>query len=255
MQLELLNFPVDRFQRARQHADAVQRELDVLRIEGARAGHVPRRADEIIADLDARFTGYRATMDTLDGLVAQGADHADVLIPVLGDPEERAAAVQAFADLLDEVDAYCESGDQLLTVVTPPELRAFRAWLFAEVIGQLRGAAPSAWTSPEPVTPVAASAHHADGALVVVRESGALDLGDAARLRDALQSAFTASGADVVVDLTEVPFVDSVILSVFVTAHKRFTTDDRSLSFVLSPALLRMFELTGLVGVLDVRTA
>ena len=81
MQLELLNFPVDRFQRALQHAAAVQRELDVLRVEGARAGRLPRRSDEIIADLDARFTGYRATMDMLDGLVAQGTTHADVQIP------------------------------------------------------------------------------------------------------------------------------------------------------------------------------
>jgi anti-anti-sigma factor len=256
VQLELLNFPVDRFQRARQHAEAVQRELDVLRVEGARAGRLPRRRDEIVNDLDTRFTGYRATMELLDGLVAQGTDHADVRIPVLGDPEERATAVQALADLLDEMDAYCEEGDQLLTVVTPPDLRQFRAWLFAEVIGQLRGATPRAWrerdapshTEPPHTLP-------SDGAPLVVRESGALDLGDAARLREELQSAFTASSDDVIVDLTDVEFVDSVILSVLVTAHKRFGGADRSLALLVPPNLLRVFELTGLVGVLDVRVA
>jgi anti-sigma B factor antagonist len=256
VQLELLNFPVDRFQRARQHAAAVQRELDVMRIEGARTGRFPRRSDEIIADLDTRFTGYRATMDILDGLVEQGVDHADVEIPVLGEPEERATAIQALADLLDEIDAYCEVGDQLLTVVTPPDLREFRTWLFAEVIGQLRGASPSPWRAdPErsaaaPVTP-----GRADGETVVVRESGDLDLGNAARVREKLQSAFTASDRDVTVDLTEVEFVDSVILSVFVTAHKRFATRDRTLTFLVPPDLLRLFELTGLVGVLHVRAA
>jgi anti-anti-sigma factor len=255
MQLELLNFPVDRFQRALQHAAAVQRELDVLRVEGARAGRLPRRSDEIIADLDARFTGYRATMDILDGLIAEGTEHADVAIPVLGEPEERADAIQALADLLDEMDAYCESGDQLLTVVTPPDLREFRAWLFAEVIGQLRGAAPAAWRPTDAVAHAPASPAHAHGDAVVVRESGALDLGDAARVREALQTAFTASSADVIVDLTDVAFVDSVILSVFVTAHKRFAAGDRGLAFVVPPDLLRVFELTGLVGVLDVRAA
>ncbi len=90
---------------------------------------------------------------------------------------------------------------------------------------------------------------------LVVRESGALDLSDAARVRAALQSAFTASDADVTVDLTEVEFVDSVILSVFVTAHKRFATGDRKVTFLVPPDLLRVFELTGLVGVLDVRAA
>jgi anti-anti-sigma factor len=89
----------------------------------------------------------------------------------------------------------------------------------------------------------------------VLREAGALDLGDAARLRDALQSAFTASDGDVVVDLTQVEFLDSVILSVFVTVHKRFAASDRTLTFLVPPGLFRLFELTGLVRVLDVRVA
>ena len=256
MQIELLNFPVDRFQQARQHANAVQRELDVLRIEGARAGHVPRNSDEVIADLDARFTGYRSTMDTLDGLVEQGVDHADVQIPVLGDPNERADAVQALADLLDEMDAYCEAGDQLLTLATPPDLREFRAWLFREVIGQMRGASPSPWADDHaPSAAASTAAPRSDLEPVVVRESGSLDLGQAARVREALQSAFTASDADVSLDLTAVDFVDSVMLSVFITAHKRFAASGRHLSFVVPPDLLRVFELTGLVGVLDVRAA
>jgi anti-anti-sigma factor len=256
VQLELLNFPVDRFQHARQHAAALQRELDVLRVKGARAGRLPRHSDEVVADLDARFTGYRTTMDVLDGLVAQGTDHADVLIPVLGDPEERAIAIQEFADVLDEMDAYCEAGDQLLTVVTPPELRAFRTWLFAEVIGQLRGAAPPPWTDTADETAAASATGGAHGGEpVVLRESGALDLAVAERLREALQAAFTESDDDVVLDLTEVEFVDSVILSIIVTAHKRFAASNRRLSLVVPSELHRLFELTGLLGVLDVRLA
>jgi anti-sigma B factor antagonist len=256
MQLELLNFPVGRFQRALEHARAVQRELDVLRVEGARAGHIPRSSDEVITDLDARFTGYRATMDTLDALVEQGAEHADVSIPVLGDPEERAIAIQGLADLLDEVDAYCEGGDQLLTVVTPPDLREFRAWLFAEVIGQLRGAAPSPspWAAADHAVVVAPTPTRRErGEPLVVRESGALDLAAAARVREALQDAYTVDDRDAVVDLTAVDFVDSVILSVFVTAHKRFAAGGRCLSFLVPANLFRFFELTGLVGVLDLR--
>jgi anti-anti-sigma factor len=256
VQIELLNFPVDLFQQARQHANAVQRELDVLRIEGARAGRVPRNSDELVADLDARFTGYRSTMDTLDSLVEQGTDQADVTIPVLGDPNERADAVQALADLLDEMDAYCEAGDQLLTLATPPDLRVFRAWLFGEVIGQMRGASPSPWVSDrEPSAAASAAVPHSDREPVVVRETGSLDLGQAARVRETMQSAFTASDADVSLDLTDVDFVDSVMLSVFITAHKRFAASGRHLSFVVPADLLRVFELTGLVGVLDVRAA
>ena len=272
MDLELLNFPLALFQRAREHAAGVQRELDVLRVEDADVVRVPRRIDDVVADLDTRFTGYRSTMDALDGLVDEGADHADVRIPVVGDAEERAAAVQELAELLDEIDAYCEAGDELLTVVTPPELRDFRAWLFSEVIGQLRGATPSPWvpgrvdgrvegrvdgrtdgTNAVPATP--AMTPRGDDEPIVVRLQGSLDLGEAARVREQLQSAFTAQDMDVVADLTEVDFVDSVILSVLITAHKRFVAEGRHISFLVSPDLRRLFELTGLLRVLDVRTA
>jgi anti-anti-sigma factor len=259
VQLELLNFPVERFERALQHAAGVQRELDVLRVDAEAAGHVPRRMDEVFADLDSRFTGYRATMDTLGVLIEQGTEHADVIIPILGEGEERASAIEALRDLLDEVDAYCEAGDQLLTVVTPPDLLEFRRWLFDEVIGQLRGASPHAWSGgsgTRVAAAVAVGARQADGEeTLVVRESGALDLVAAPRVREAIQTAFTSDDGDVSVDLTAVDFVDSVILSVFVTAHKRFAAAERTISFIVPARLLPLFELTGLVGVLDVRTA
>jgi anti-anti-sigma factor len=256
VQLELLNFPVGHFLRALQHAAAVQRELDVLRVDDAATGRVPRRIDDVVADLDARYSGYRATMDTLAALVEQGADHADVLIPVLGEPDERATAIQALADLLDEVDAYCESGEQLLTIVTPPDLREFRTWLFQEVLGQLRGAPPTPWREPTAAPSEDDTvAPRSNAAPIVLREHGSLDLADAARVREMLQAAFVDGDGDVILDLSDVDFLDSVILSVFVTAHKRFADDARRLSFEVPPDLLRVFELTGLVGVLDVRPA
>ena len=208
MQLELLNFPVGHFLRALQHAAAVQRELDVLRVDDAATGRVPRRIDDVVADL------------------------------------------------LDEVDAYCESGEQLLTIVTPPDLREFRTWLFQEVLGQLRGAPPTPWREPTAAPSEDDTvAPRSNAAPIVLREHGSLDLADAARVREMLQAAFVDGDGDVILDLSDVDFLDSVILSVFVTAHKRFADDARRLSFEVPPDLLRVFELTGLVGVLDVRPA
>ena len=194
VQLELLNFPVGRFQRARQHAPRPSSASSTCCGSRANASATsPAAATRSSPTSTARFTGYRATMDMLDGLVEQGVEHADVPIPVFGDPEERATAVQALADLLDEIDAYCESGGQLLTIVTPPDLREFRTWLFAEVIGQMRGATPSPWTHPGPAATEPTPAPRDEHESFVVRESGALDLGDAARVRETLQSAYTAS--------------------------------------------------------------
>jgi hypothetical protein len=121
VQIELLNFPVDRFERARQHTAAVQRELDVLRVDEARALGMPARLDELVASLSARFAGFGLTRDQLDELVERGERHADLIIPVQGAPAERVAALGELRALLGEIDTYCESGDQLLTVVTPPD--------------------------------------------------------------------------------------------------------------------------------------
>jgi anti-anti-sigma factor len=109
------------------------------------------------------------------------------------------------------------------------------------------------WRDPTDAPGAAVRPGSPVGEPVVVQESGALDLADASRVREALQDAFTAGEAGAVVDLREVTFVDSVMLSVFVTAHKRFASEERPLVFRVPTGLLALFELTGLTRVLDVR--
>jgi anti-sigma B factor antagonist len=77
----------------------------------------------------------------------------------------------------------------------------------------------------------------------IVRASGEIDMATAPRLRECL----AAVVGDVVLDLSDVAFLDSTALSVLIAEHKHRASAGHS--FVIagsSPLALRLFELTGL---------
>jgi anti-sigma B factor antagonist len=91
------------------------------------------------------------------------------------------------------------------------------------------------------------------GPEVVVNVAGELDAQSGAQLRTLLAQAFDGEPAGVVVDLRAVEFIDSVGLSVLVTAHNR--GQSQAIPFTVrapSAACRRVFEITRLVDVLDV---
>jgi anti-anti-sigma factor len=253
MELRLLNFSLDLFDRSMQQLAALQRELDVIRVDERNRDRPPDRLARLVEELDARFVGYRAAMETIEALAESDASHHDVVIPVAGAPEEVVPAIEQLRDLMDEVDAYCAQGAELLTPPTPPDLLAFRVWLFGQVIGQLRGATPVPWdpraTDPAGPAPPPLST---SASAAVLRPAGDLDLVNAGRLREEIYTEHTARTGDLRIDLSDVPFIDSVGMSVLVAAHKRFQRDGRALEIVVPAHLRPNFEITGLVAFLDI---
>jgi anti-sigma B factor antagonist len=263
MEIRLLDFPLDLFERALQHAAALQRELDVIRVDERHREGPPDRLARLVEELDLRFVGYRAAMEMLDALVTTHTGYHDVVIPVAGDPGEAAPAVEALRDLMDEVDVYCAEGGELLTPPMPPKLVAFRGWLFEQVIGQLRGGSATPWTavasSPTGDERPAARASSIDivhdGSTVTLQPTGDLDLVTAGRVRDAIYEAHAEHEGSLRIDLARVDFVDSVGLSVLVGAHKRFERDHRTLEIVVPEHLRANFEMSGLAAVLNLRSS
>ena len=85
-----------------------------------------------------------------------------------------------------------------------------------------------------------------DGVLLLdVR--GEFDVGTSVSVRAALARADAAGRARVVVDLTDVPMIDSTALAVLVVAHKRMRRTGREL-IVVMPAggLTAKFQIAGL---------
>ena len=88
----------------------------------------------------------------------------------------------------------------------------------------------------------------AENAGTTVRVAGEIDLETAPRLRECL----VLLPGDVVVDLSEVSFVDSQAIGLLVAEHKRRVAVGERLAVTgSSPMALRAFEITGVDQVLD----
>jgi len=88
----------------------------------------------------------------------------------------------------------------------------------------------------------------------VVRAAGELDVNTAPELREQLARLIAADTSLIVVDLTDVSFVDSTALSVLVSALKRLRQADGDLELASpNPSVRRVFEITGLTRLLTIR--
>ena len=89
---------------------------------------------------------------------------------------------------------------------------------------------------------------------VVVHVAGELDAQSGTDLTALLDDAFGRRPTAVVADLTDLTFVDSVGLSILVTAHHRGGAEGIPFEVHnVAPACLRVFEITQLDDVLDLR--
>jgi anti-sigma B factor antagonist len=88
----------------------------------------------------------------------------------------------------------------------------------------------------------------------VVTVRGEIDLYTAPDLRERINDAIDAGKVHVVVDLTGTTFIDSTTLGVLIGAIKRLRVRDGNLVIACAdPAILRVFEITGLNQVVGIK--
>jgi len=84
-----------------------------------------------------------------------------------------------------------------------------------------------------------------EGSITVLELNGDLDVSSAPTLQAALQEIIDQGGQRVIVDLSDVPFMDSSGLGVLVAAHRRMTAIGGQLALANpAPTLQKVFELT-----------
>ena len=87
----------------------------------------------------------------------------------------------------------------------------------------------------------------------VLAVGGEVDVATAPRLREQLISLVNDGHHRIVVDLDGVDFIDSTGLGVLIGALKRVRGHDGDLALVCTePSVLKVFEITGLLGVFGV---
>jgi anti-anti-sigma factor len=253
-EVRILGLPVRIHEATSEHGDALRREFALMREARPDADEVPQRLDALIEQLSERFSGFNdEAEERLRVAVERGEPTVDLTfrVPV----EARDGALQLDA-LFDEAEEFCRSGTHLLTLVAPPEVTAYRRWFLGQFVTQIDGADPVPWAAAPP--PGVGSAEEpepaeqrSDGPPMLLRFTADLDVQTAPDLRDELQRACADRPAWLVLDLSEVQFVDSVGIGVILAALRRMSEWDGHLSVRLSPTVRRTFAIAGLDALVD----
>jgi hypothetical protein len=148
-QVRLLNLPVRLWVAAKQHNDELLREFTLIATatQSSTAGHeVPERLIAVITALRQQYgTGSNERDEKIFAADDAGIEHLDMDVEL---PATAAPALRGVAELLDEADEFCRSGQHLLTLATPPHLLEYRRWYLGELAAQLEGAPPKPWPEP-----------------------------------------------------------------------------------------------------------
>jgi hypothetical protein len=152
MTVRLLDFPVPIHARAQEHNDELMREFALIADQshddavdpGHEARALPARLVTIVAALNTNYGSFTQEQDArVAQAVAEGATVIDEMVYEL--PASAAFAAQTLGTMLDEADVYCQAGQHLLTLATPPELVAYRRWVLGEFVRQAAGQPPMSW--------------------------------------------------------------------------------------------------------------
>jgi anti-anti-sigma factor len=246
--VRLVGLPVELHARTDRHLSSLQRELELILLQDPDEASVPARLHELFEELRNQFGGFGERQQAiLDAAIGDGIETIDLSYQM---PPSVGLAARRLDALLDEVDAYCQQRTYLLTGSTPPDALAYRRWFLGEFQRQAEGAPPSPWSAHELEREVLPPGWSTDGGAaerpVTVTVTGSLDLETAPQLRELLVAAL-GRGQEVLVDLRECTFVDSVGLSVVVAAMVRAEAESIAIRFRLGPVAERLLELSDLL--------
>jgi hypothetical protein len=151
VEVHLLALPVPIAARAQQHFEELMREFVLIAAgheEGQSEHAVPARLMNLVDTLVQQFG---AVAGPAEERLADAIDRGDQVIDdhVLEVPEGAGPAAEALGTLIDEADEYCRRGQHLLTLATPADCVAYRNWYLGQLITQIQGAAPVAWTDSD----------------------------------------------------------------------------------------------------------
>ncbi|MCU1501135.1 MAG: hypothetical protein JWM12_489 [Ilumatobacteraceae bacterium] len=253
----LRGLPLDLHRRAEVHGATLRRELALVHTadqQGAPPARLLWWSHHLNGRYDRFTTGQKGVVEE-----AFAGDHGSIDLR-FDLPVHAADAAEQLGRALEEVDAYCRSGD-LVTLAASEEILAYQRWFLDEFVGQLReGRAPRSWSDSR--------AGHADAAAAApaARDDGAvaargaatividdeLDLEGSANVRAELVRLLEEGVVDLSVDLSRCPFVDSVGVSLLLTTLETLEHAGGRLRVVGATGRTRMVLQTA--GVHDVLT-
>ena len=144
--VHLIGIPVMLLQKSSEEYEALFRELRLMkeRADSAPlAPALPERLAVLVSEIGTRFNGLGPGMDEMwQQAVDDRVEFFDWTVDL---PQSAVVACEFYDALLDEADEFGLS-QRLLTLPASPSSVAVRRWFLGELIGQLHGKAPVAWS-------------------------------------------------------------------------------------------------------------
>ena len=144
--VRLIGIPVALLQKSSEEYEALFRELRLMKERAdssPRAPALPERLSVLISEIGTRFNGLGPGMDEMwQGAVDNDVEFYDWTLVL---PQSAVVACEFYAAMLEEADEFGLS-QRLLTLPASPTSVAVRRWFLSELIGQLHGKAPVAWS-------------------------------------------------------------------------------------------------------------
>jgi hypothetical protein len=143
VKVTLLRLPLGVWQRTQEHVDGLLREFALIVQDEEAKAATPGRLLDLVQQLTVAYGTFSESQQTaMEEALERGEEAIDLTYHV---PPAVAGAAQQLGDMLEEADEYCQRGDHLLTLATPPEERRFRHWFIREFVDQVGGATPTPW--------------------------------------------------------------------------------------------------------------
>lgn len=146
VEVRLIGIPLSIHRLASEHEEGLKREFAFLaRQADADPTGIPARLLALSRELQEKFQAFSSgPAAALDEALGRGEEQIDLLFLV---PPALAGAARLMADLLEEADAYCLTGKDLLTLVAPGRVVTYRNWFLDEFVRQINGEQPRPWSA------------------------------------------------------------------------------------------------------------
>lgn len=148
----LERLPLAVYESSQEHWDGLMRELALVAMDTDPKRHrTPRHLLELVDRLTRDYASFTTAPDAdLSAALRRGDAAIDLTYRVPRSVGRSAGELRA---ILDEVDAYCRSGADLLSLERPAEVRRFHEWFLAQFVTQVAGEPGCPWPQwPAPVT-------------------------------------------------------------------------------------------------------
>ena len=140
--IAILGVPVRLYVATQQHNDELLKEFAFIAAGGEPPEGAPGRLVTLAQMVRETFAAPAAeSRAQVEAAVARGDEFVDLVLAV---PPAAAPFAEQLYEHLEEAEQYSESG-KLLTLVSTPEVRRFRAWFLEQCLTQLKGGGPTPW--------------------------------------------------------------------------------------------------------------